>query len=653
MLSHTGTLSDRAEQDLTRLSEGLRRLGPDGEERVLRAGVGMAYRPFHTRCITRPPSGIAEGPPDALIAWDGRLDNRRELAPLLGEGSDAEVALRAYGKWGVDGFSRLIGDYALALWDGHRRRLMLARDPLGARPLYFMQRSDRLAWASSLESLLAVSADPPEINDQYLADYLFWSKLRAHTPYVGLYRVMPGTAVICSQGELSHRQFWQPSIDPDASTASMDACAERFRELFEQSVEARLDVDSAVFAELSGGLDSSSIVCMADSILARRNGDANELFTASYVFDRTTRTDERPFMAEVERRRGQAGVHISDIDAPMLSPLPEGFYCEQPSSSILYQARYSRLAAEMAQRGSRVLLVGRGGDQVAWGVTSPFDLADLLKQRRWSELFRQTKRWGSTRRESYVQLLWGSAIQPLLPYSWRGARARTEVQIPEWFQSAFTLEVARKHRGRDQPDIAESFECRDTFLPSHRRHLAEVQLAVAGIETGVHVDGPPIEIRHPFLDRRLVEFCLSMPTAAKFSPGLPRPAARRAMAGLLPETIARRTTKTATDGDLSRSVNQAWPWLQPLFRPSRLAERGILNDEAFLGALQGWRHGLRVNGVLLQRVLSLELWLRSIEARRGSEGRKEETPGLAGATESTWPHPGTEARKPLRDGAAS
>src|SRR4026208_762198 len=158
-------------EQLTILGQSLEQFGPDGGFDVRQKSVGIVYRAFHTNLESRSESQPFVHPDGSVLAWDGRLDNREELIGLLRDElrkdrSDAAIVMAAYHKWGVDFPHRIIGDFALSLWDPSKRKLFLARDPVGARLLFYYSDGDKLIWSSRLESFMLLPEFDLQIDDE-------------------------------------------------------------------------------------------------------------------------------------------------------------------------------------------------------------------------------------------------------------------------------------------------------------------------------------------------------------------------------------------------------------------------------------------------------------------------------------------------------
>lgn len=590
----------------------LRPQGPDREELVSRKPVVMWFGTFATR-----PGAIFEHQPcvdqGLLLTWDGRLDNRDELIRNAEQRNldEPHLVLDLYRKHGCAGFRNLVGDFAFALWDPKNHRLILARDAFGARPLYFTRLEDRLVWASSLFGVLPHVPGSVEIDHEFVADYLTYQRLPHKAPYRGVEALGPGEMLVVEGDRFQSHKLWEPKIDPTREEASEVENEERFFALFSEAVESRMRLSQPAFAELSGGLDSSSIVCMADSLIDTGDVPHPCLQTVSYVYDESTSADERDFIAEVESRRS-AGLHISDLEAPVLTPLPKETVIEAPTPSLLYAARYRLLARKMAEQGSRVLLRGRGGDQVTWGVgVVPFELADLLRTGQLVTMWRRAWEWARLDRRPVTGLLWEAAVQPLLagPFGWAG-NSSSGLRFPGFFVSDFE----RRFRLAKRLQSSTNGSKIDAALsPSQRTHFSAIRQAIATNNTGIFFPEGGVEVSHPYLHRPLVELCLSLPFRQKYRPGVARLLHRRALRGILPDAIARRQSKGITNEAMSRALGKGWADWQNVLEQPLVSTMGFVERDSFLQAMREIRHGLPGHGVIVQRVLSLELWLRSFQ----------------------------------------
>src|SRR6266849_5341462 len=271
---------------LRRLSSLTQQYGPDGGNIEIDGPFGMAYGAFHTTLESRlecQPKRSAQG---TVLTWDGRLDNRDDLVTQLwnelkDDRTDVAIVMAAYEKWGTDCFSKLIGDWALSVWTPGDQTLVLARDYIGIRHLYYLADRDRVIWCTNLAALVLFRGTPLSLNAHYIAGFLaLWPEARL-TPYQELYAVPPAQFVRICNGQVTVHPYWSFDLQRRLYYKADAEYEEHFRHVFRQAVRRRLRSDSPILAELSGGLDSSSVVCVADDIIAKGEAEQERLDTTS------------------------------------------------------------------------------------------------------------------------------------------------------------------------------------------------------------------------------------------------------------------------------------------------------------------------------------------------------------------------------------
>src|SRR5712691_1433437 len=311
VLNFDGLPPDR--NQLGGLSRSATRYGPDGESIYIDESVAMLYRPFHTTPesrFERQPERLSDG---SVLTWDGRLDNREDLTTVLhlqvGDSpTDVDIVKASLERWGVDCLGKIIGDWALVIWNPREKELLLARDYMGIRSLFYRPTSRQVIWSTDLASLVGTGG-PLTLSEEYLAGYLItWPD--AHlTPYREIHAVPPGHLVCIRDGIVSLRHHWAFNSSFTTYYRTDAEYEERFRVLFRQAVRRRLRCESSVLAELSGGLDSSSIVCMADDLLVREGLQAPPVETFSFCDRGEPDEDDFLYFTKIEEHRGRIGHH--------------------------------------------------------------------------------------------------------------------------------------------------------------------------------------------------------------------------------------------------------------------------------------------------------------------------------------------------------
>lgn len=596
---------------LERLAAGLAPQGPEGLRRVARGQVGMVFAAFRTTTAEERAGQPFLGKDGLLVSWDGRLDHADELAERLDAPagmSAPELAARAFRRWGDAFAGELLGDFALALWDPADERLLLARDPFALRPLYYTVAGDVLLWASRLDALLSAAPVSREVDDEWVAGYLINRPDPAASPYRAIRAVPPAHAIGVSRGRIEPpRRFWRIDPEREIRFARDEEYEERFRELFVDSVRSRLDAPGTVVCDLSGGLDSSSIACVAHHLVKTGSVPAQRIVTVSYVYDASPSADERRWIHRVEEWLGQPGVHLADTEHPFLARLEEPF-SEVPASRLCARELQEGVERVLESQGARVLLSGFAGDHVTFSqAATPMLLGDLVRQGKLSELPAAFRFWNRALGFPHLDLVWHGIVRPFLPLSLRLWEARATIRKNAWIDQRFARRTAMGER---------SLEGTGGYrLPSRRERYADVESAIEGSAyTYSRWGRRPFEARFPFLDRPLVEFCLACPTDQFLRNGEGRSLHRRALAGLVPpETLARRD-KRGNSESLLRAFAREAPQLSALFSPdARVFERGYADRKELRRLLDKARAGLRADALVLFNVIALEVWLRGLD----------------------------------------
>jgi asparagine synthase (glutamine-hydrolysing) len=599
---------------LISLGEKLSSHGPDGGSEIISGSIGMVYRAYHTNRESRLEKQPLVSREGHTLAWDGRLDNREEMISLLrqelnGDRTDVAIAMAAYLKFGSDFLPRLIGDFALSLWEPRTRTLLLARDAVGPRTLYYHANDNRIIWSTELGILLDLAGIKLEINDEYIADFLTRLPDPAQTPYKNVHAVPPGNVVTARNGQVRAQRFW--GLDPKQEIRyKTDAeYEEHFLHLFREAVRCRLRADGPVWAELSGGLDSSSIVCMADQLIKSGDAQAPALQTVSYVFDEAAKSDERKYIHYVEEKIGQKGLYLREDDYRMLAPLPDGYVPVIPNPVANFAAYNCALDTALRESGARTLLSGKGGDEILSSMKDPApELADLLVRWRLLQLHRRLLVWSQTLKRPYYRLLWQQTISPILPRKFQAI-----------FQDGYRTEILDLH----DRDFIKRMHLRERRLgisdifgfhyPSGRDQAGWFLRAVRELAAGFWREFVKAEISYPFMHRPLVEFMQAVPFDQRVRTNETRSILRRALRNVLPEGIANRKGKTLNTDAALRAVVREWPRLHKMLAEARVCAHGYVNREALLMALERGKSGSDASSLSIVFPIVLEHWLCAIE----------------------------------------
>ena len=610
-------------QLLSQLGDNLQSYGPDGGFEVLQDSVGMVHRAFHTNLESRLERQPLVNEDGCILAWDGRLDNREELITLLqdelrADCSDSAIIMAAYHKWGLAFPQRIIGDFAFSLWDPKSRTLLLARDPVGARLLFYYLDANGIVWASRLEPLLEFPNVKLQINDEYVAGYLSLHPGEGLTPYKNIQAVPPAHLAIIRDGKAVSWRFWGLDPNKEIRYRTDQEYEEHFFHLFSEAVRVRLRADGPVWADLSGGLDSSSIVCVADEVMKGSTVQAKSLETVSAVFDESSKSDERKFISIVEQKRGQHGHHFYESQCPLLSVSAFEGLRPIPNPLEMWGEYHKAVRTTMRQQGARVLLSGIGGDELLTSSPDPSpELADLLVQGKLRDLHQRAQAWSLALKKPYLDVLLSSSVIPALPRRLQRLHKKRRQRTKRFslLQPRFVKDFDLYDRALGPKDI---FGCR---LPSSRGQ-ASAYLSVRNVVCSGHLLAwGPAAITYPFTHRPLVEFLQAIPPTQWIRPGQGRSLLRRALQSYLPAEIAKRKGKGSPAEAVHRAVSREWPRVRELLRNARVCDRGYVNPNTLKALIEQPDFERSPEGLFVLRISYLELWLRDLEKR--SQALKE------------------------------
>lgn len=603
---------------LTDLWEKLADRGPDGGNLIIDGPVGICFRAFHTNPQSRLENQPFISRNGTVLALDGRIDNRDQLISdlrdeLPGERvdiTDVEIVSAAFSRWREDCLLRLIGEFALILWDPIRQTILLARDHVGARTLYYHQNTDRLICSSELEPLVSLISTGLTVNEEYIAGYLAYDPEPEFTPYNGVYAVKPFHSISISRdGKTRERRYWGLEQTKELRYSTDREYEEHFYQHIRDAVRAPLRSDLPVFADLSGGLDSSAIVCLADQLIAAGDVSAPRLETVSQVSDSCPTSDERKFIRHIEAQRGRPTHYVIEDDHPLLTSI-----CVENAfvslNSLLFCAKQHRVVRDMMQASNaRVLLSGVGGDEITCSNPDPSpELADLLVTARLSQLHAGLKAWSTYLRKPYVELLWRNTLLPVMPRSFRLKR-----MVRRNLPLLADQEFARRTHLRERMCLPiEPFGCSS---PSARDQALGFWTAVRGIAAGHRREISKVDVSYPFLHRPLVEFMQAIPHTQRIRIGETRSLMRRSLKNVLPEKIRKRKSKGNPTEIISRALAREWPRLRELFKDARVCAYGFIDHNALTSTTEAFRHGCGMQSAMLLKALTVEVWLRALEQR--------------------------------------
>ncbi|MFN3326170.1 MAG: asparagine synthase-related protein [Bryobacteraceae bacterium] len=579
------------------------REGAELESVVRRYGRGTHVQYSDALLFSRGPlhasdAGAVTDNEGNALTWDGRLDDRAELARVLPEGLSREVAdevavLAACKRWPITrALAKLMGDWALCFRCGRSQHVYLARDFAGTRPLYYAEVREEVRWCSELEPLLEFTG-PAKLNERYLAGLFSFGPDPALSPFNEIRAVPPGHLVSVGPDGVRCEPFWVWDESRSVRYRRDEEYEEHFRTLLAGGVKDRLREGSRNWAFLSGGLDSSTIVCMADRLSLQGDVDGH-VDTVTYVYDESDR-GERYYVAEIERQRGRPTQYL---DAFLHLPFTESD-SPQPALPTVLSASSALVKEQNRVTGTncRALLCGTGGDELLGNTRKGEQaLAQLIRSGAIRRFGRDLSAWSFALRRPRVHL-----IRDTLKRLTAGRVRPFSHGAPVWLHPRF-LRMIRE-------------ESANPAMPAHDVLPPGLWSAIATVAQHQYRHWGSGDFTYPFLDRRLVEFCLAVPIDQLIRPGETRSLMRRSLRGLVPERILNRRSKNLPGRYIGLGIEREWMRLIKQFTSPLSARLGFILPEAIQASLLRARHGVESQLGPLLVAITLESWLDAAVGR--------------------------------------
>lgn len=596
------------------LSEFLKQQGPDGESCYVEGSVALLYRPFHTTAESRIEKQPYHSRLGFVFTWDGRLDNREELIhelrnDLVDDHTDVAIFAAAFERRDIDCFRQLVGDWAVSIWNPRERELIFACDYMAIRHIFYYLKKDRIWWSTDLAPLVLLSGDKLQIDDDYIAGFLANDPDAHLTPYREIRQVPAGQFVRVRDWKIQVERFWCFSPKCRIRYKTDLEYEEHFRHVFRHSVRRRLRSDSPILAELSGGLDSSSIVCMADDILTNERVQTPQLDTVSYYDKNEPRGDDWIYFHKIEEKRGRAGTHI-DASEVGSSPSSLGYrdFMALPGHLGITHKLLEERTETLQKGGYRAVLSGIGGDEFMGGIPNPApQLADLILQFQLVRLAQQLIAWSLAKRRPWIQLL-GQALIEFLP-SPLAVHFVKYARVEPWIEREFAKRTRIAIR---KLDVEDHF---GFLMPTRRSYIGGVVLMANKLAKQISPKDIPEETRYPYLDQSLIEFVLSIPATQLLRPGERRSLMRRSLVGIVPPEILSRRTKQFGARTPLVALEKNLHELHKAFDSPLSSKLGYTNRAYFLDAVQAARKGKEVHILRMLKTTSLEFWLKDLASR--------------------------------------
>jgi asparagine synthase (glutamine-hydrolysing) len=645
LVSFDGLPSD-ADVTATRMRDVITHRGPDEAGLYCDSYAALAHRRLSIVDLSTGQQPLANEDGQVRVTFNGEIYNhaeiRRELEQLghrYRTKSDTETIVHAYEQWGDDAVDRFRGMFAFALWDARRRRMLLVRDRLGIKPLYWARAGHTLLFGSEIKALLASGLIPAVANTRALPELLSTRYISGtDTMFAGISKLLPGHRLVFERGDVSVTQYWdipvvddyssvtdrssvagQSSVVGHTSVASQKTRAQRidfveeFRALLEESVRLRLMSDVPLGMFLSGGIDSSAI----GALMARMIDRPIKTFSVGFQ-DRAF--NELGYARDVATAIGADSHEVVIDDRDFFGALPRLVWHEDepiahPSSVPLY------FVSKLAREHVTVVLTGEGSDELLAGYGKYPRIA--LNWRAGTVYERMLPK--------AVREVVANRIVPGLPGR-AGRMARRSFLAMDRTPESMFLDNFAAMRLADQQVLLQTGSARDgdrdgAYAPSMAwfnrppagssllTRLLYADMKTYLVELLMKQDqmsmATSIESRVPFLDHKLVEFSSTMPDEWKLSGWTTKRVLREAMKGILPEPILSRP-KMGFPVPFARWTREHWSEpIRDVLLDRRTRERGIIDADAAAALLRDHQSGRTDGWDRLWMLLNLEIWFRT------------------------------------------
>ena len=534
---------------LQKMTAAIAYRGPDGIRYWVQSNAGLAHLALHTT-----PESLNEQQPlvsrrgDFVLVADARVDNRDELIRVLRAKAcleqqyptDADLILAAYECWGQDCPKEIVGDFAFVIWDIKKQKTFAARDVFGVRQLVYAFHRNSFFVSSGIPAILSILPEPPPLNRELLQDSIasVYDRWVDQTEYQGILRLPPSYSLLLTPERKTLQRYWIIGDQPRPRYKSKIDYIDHYRDLFENSVLAQLRSCNPVAIFGGGGLDSGSILGISEKLIASKQSAAS-VYQYTSSFNNTPHADEETYVKSLEDFCPHlqfnrvpcddcwAMHHISEIDHYPLDELD--FALTSPITSF-------RLLARARQDDCKISITGNNGDQLLG--QSSYALPACLRDVHFSDLRQEVPRFQRNAKHPAWQLLAYAYIRPLISQGMRN-RLYTLIQnLQKKKRPIDFLSPAPQYFNYLSPprlsSVTSSYSYANLMVP----------IAIARLHTVDKVHSYfGMEHRLPFLNRRLVDYVLSLSPELIFHSGQVRAIHREAMRGILPEQNRLRTTK--------------------------------------------------------------------------------------------------------------
>lgn len=612
-------LGNEVQSAIKKMCQCLQHSGPDDEGFFFSQNLALGHRTLFVD-DQRAHQPLANENETIWITFDGEIYNSGELRKRLEKNhgfrtnSHAEVVVHAYEESGPECVSSFNGMFVFCLWDSIKGMLFCVRDKIGIKQLYYYRCPNHLLFASEIKALLTDPAVLRKPNESVIYDYLI-TGLRSRpedTFFMGIKQLLPGHYMLVrasDDDEVLIRSYWNPllSLKPDSSKKDDQYYACRFRELLEDSIKLRLPAELPVGACLSGGIDSTSMVCLTNNVLMS-NDSAKPLELFSAIYEEQV-ADESGYIGEVADAVAGKVNYFLPSNVLRWEDIRQFVYDMDEPVGDLGCYIYWLLARVAKEKRVNVILFGQGPDEFLAGYYPHYRVYfwELWRKRKFARLFME-----------FVSTLSPARRPSIVNYLIELFRTSSESKVRRFLAPRFAAnhslkkELALYYSGEiNRITAQEDASLNDCLL----RDVTRIMLPDFNRINERACSAFSVKFRYPYLDHRMIEFAFSLPVTQKIRNGRTKYIMRNAMKNIIPETVKKRA-KFATPVPLVRWMRDLCE-IRKAFESSEFCERGYFNQPAILNMYDRLSEGKldalasAYYGDMLWRILNLELWFET------------------------------------------
>jgi asparagine synthase (glutamine-hydrolysing) len=594
----------------------LQHRGPDDAGLFLDKDLALGMRRLSIIDLNGGKQPICNEDGTISTVFNGEIYNYRELRKqlqsrghVLATASDTEVIVHLYEDFGEECVQHLRGMFGFALWDKKGRRLFVARDRLGIKPLYYTQRGGRLIFASEIKAILQHPSVQACLNEEGLSNFLSLKYVPApQTMFEGIYALPPGCSLTCDANGVKVRRYWDLSFaDHRKGQRSEKSYAEQLEALLKECVKLHLVSDVPFGAFLSGGLDSSTIVALMSQFL----NEPVKTYSVGFEGDGEA-FSELPY-ARLVAKKYQTDHHEVIIGPSNLVDLAEKvvWHLDQPLAEHATLANY--MVAELASRQVKMVLTGEGGDELFAGYAR-------YSGERLSPLFQRFPKAVRSLAMAASDRIPGLRRQKLALFAL--CQPEEAPRFANWFP-LFNSEMKQALLSPDLKETLSAYDADEVFA----EHLARTD-ATTPLNRMLYVDtklwlpdlllargdkmsmAVSLEARVPLLDHKLVEFAATLPQELKVKRLVRKYLLKKVSEAWLPHEILHRKKQGFPMPSSLWLRNEVRPFLRDVLSPSALRRRGLFNPRFVEKLINQHQSGFADHGSLLWGLMSVELWQR-------------------------------------------